>query len=186
MNVAHGSSLPNGDRAGCATLRQAWPPQDARGKEYDGADKFQCPAHSNADQAKWKQEQPNNRVKHQRQNRERPAQHEQNAPKQEFDHDCILERGPLPTQLLNSIINTRPAALVFHRASRLYAQISGSVISSWLARGGRRKPLRPPDRCACRQTCTCAPLTQAPPHAKFRPCLENCFRRLRIDGLLWR
>jgi hypothetical protein len=43
-------------------------------------------AHGNPHDAKRQQEQPHQRIEHQRQQCQRPADHEQNAPQKKFDH----------------------------------------------------------------------------------------------------
>ena len=53
----------------------------------DGAHQFQDTSHRDPNQPKRQQQQPHKRVSHQCQQRQRPAQHQQNAPQQEFRHD---------------------------------------------------------------------------------------------------
>lgn len=60
--------------------------EDAGRQEDDGADQMKHAVHGDAHHAKWQQEQPDDGIKDQSQQRQRPAQDQENAPKKEFDH----------------------------------------------------------------------------------------------------
>jgi len=48
--------------------------------------------HGDSDQAKRQQEQPNNRIKHKRKKRKRPAKDEEYAPEKKSSHDNLAFR----------------------------------------------------------------------------------------------
>src|SRR5580658_6840603 len=62
----------------------------AHGKKQDGADELEHAVDGNSQQPKWHQDEPDQRIKHESQQSHRPAQHEENAPQQELDHDLSL------------------------------------------------------------------------------------------------
>jgi len=46
--------------------------------------------YGNPRQPEWQQEEPNNRVRHERQQGERPADHQQNTPQEKGGHRSLL------------------------------------------------------------------------------------------------
>lgn len=61
-------------------------PQDARRKEKYGSQEGQNTFHGDAKNAKRQQDEPNKRISNQGEQRERPAEEEQNAPQKESGH----------------------------------------------------------------------------------------------------
>lgn len=59
---------------------------DGERQRDDRPDQFQYPADDNPNEPERQQNQPDNRVEDERGEGQRPAQHEQDAPKQESDH----------------------------------------------------------------------------------------------------
>ena len=56
------------------------------GKHQHSSQEAQHAADGDTDEAKWEQENPDERIQEQRQQSQRPADHQQNAPEQEFRH----------------------------------------------------------------------------------------------------
>ena len=46
----------------------------------------------NPDQPEWKQQKPHERIEDEREQRQRPAQNEQDAPEQEGEHEKLLNQ----------------------------------------------------------------------------------------------
>jgi hypothetical protein len=61
---------------------------DEAGREGDDSpDELQDASYRNPDDPEWKQQQPHQGIKYERDKRQWPAQNEQNAPEQKFNHD---------------------------------------------------------------------------------------------------
>src|SRR2546422_11773723 len=69
--------------------------QDSSGKRDDGEEKLQDPADCDADNPERQQEQPHQRIKHQGEDRHRPADDRQDAPEKELEHRVSLPTSPL-------------------------------------------------------------------------------------------
>lgn len=63
---------------------------EAGGQEDDRRDQFQRAADGDADETEGKQEQPDDGVEHERQQGERPAEDEEQAPEKELQHRVHL------------------------------------------------------------------------------------------------
>ena len=61
-------------------------PDNLRGQNHQCPDQRQHGSHRDPHNPQRKQQQPNNRIDDQSHHRQGPAQHEQNAPEQKFDH----------------------------------------------------------------------------------------------------
>jgi len=79
--------------------------QNARREEYESFDEGQRAAYSNTHNSKRQQEQPNQWVEHYGKKGQRPAQHEENAPKKESSHvhRPAAKRPQKPATLTNMI-----------------------------------------------------------------------------------
>ena len=64
---------------------------ESRGKKDDAAQQSEHPVDGNADDPKWKQQDPDERIEEKREQRQGPAEHEQDAPKQEFHRTRLYE-----------------------------------------------------------------------------------------------
>lgn len=62
------------------------PAQESRWQKDNSTQKRQEPINGDADDPKRQQQDPDDRVKKERKQRDRPAEHEQNAPKQKLQH----------------------------------------------------------------------------------------------------
>src|SRR2546427_1827145 len=71
-----------GSRSGCESQR----------KRHDAAEQFEHHVDGKPHQPEWKQQDPHERVDDQRQQGERPTQHEQDAPEQELRHTWTYDR----------------------------------------------------------------------------------------------
>src|SRR3954447_15069674 len=60
--------------------------QQSHGQRHHCPHQLQRSFHGDPDNAEGKQEQPYDRIQHERQQRQRPTQHKQQAPKQENEH----------------------------------------------------------------------------------------------------
>jgi hypothetical protein len=85
----HSSSLYAALKGRSCTLHSSDPErggQEAEGESDGKVDYLQDPVDRDADNAKWEQEKPNERVSNQSDDRERPAEYEQKAPEYEREH----------------------------------------------------------------------------------------------------
>ena len=73
-------------RGGFDAGRSGDAPDNSRRQRHNGPNQLKYATHGNPDDAKRQQKQPNDRVKEERRNCQRPAQNEQNAPQQESEH----------------------------------------------------------------------------------------------------
>jgi hypothetical protein len=67
-------------------LRRSRTSEQASRNHEDAAKKGENTVHRGSDDPEWEQEKPDNRVKEQRDQGQRPADHQQNAPEQKFEH----------------------------------------------------------------------------------------------------
>lgn len=67
-------------------LRRPWTAKHPRRQENNRTQQFKNAANRDSHDPKRQQNQPHNRIKNQRQKRQRPADHKQQAPKQERQH----------------------------------------------------------------------------------------------------
>jgi hypothetical protein len=63
--------------------------QHPGGQENNGAEESEKSFHGDSERAKWKRQQPDEGVEHQRQKRKRPAEDEKNKPEDESEHRCF-------------------------------------------------------------------------------------------------
>jgi hypothetical protein len=68
-------------------------PQNSCGQRNYRSQQIEYALHSNSHQPERQQQEPYQRIEHQRQKRQRPTQEQQNAPKQEFHHGIHLEKA---------------------------------------------------------------------------------------------
>src|SRR2546426_7646727 len=109
--------------------------QDSCGKRDDGVEKLQDPADCDADNPERQQEQPHQRIKHQGEDRHRPAENSQDAPEKELDHRVFLSNSPLG--LIRRTSEKVPCARLgvespIHCARRPTAPAEGVSIKVWL------------------------------------------------------
>src|SRR5712692_9657601 len=105
--------------------------ENTRGEEKQGAQEFEHARYLNAQQAERQEQQPNDRIKDQRQKGQRPAEDEEYAPEQEAQH-----QNP-PAILFNR--NTQEPSRKFLIGLETQAEVSGC---------GRPTPAVPPqDSC---------------------------------------
>ena len=66
-----------------------WRTQKAEWKHNNGPQQGQCAVNSDAYNAEWQEEQPDERVGDESENSDRPAQYKQNAPQKKCDHETL-------------------------------------------------------------------------------------------------
>ena len=67
-------------------LQGSWSAHQSGGKDDDAAQQAEHAVDRNAHEPKWNQEDPHERVDDECQESQRPAEHQQDAPKQELHH----------------------------------------------------------------------------------------------------
>ena len=72
----------------------ASPAHQSRWEKDDAAQQSKDAVDGNADDAKREQHNPDERIEEKRQQRQRPAEHEQDAPEQEFHRTALYEAHP--------------------------------------------------------------------------------------------
>ena len=82
--------------------------QDARGQGDHGPDKLERTTHGDPHDPEREQEKPDQRVEYQGQNRQRPAEHEQDAPQQELKHASPSVAAPGVSETAGGL-DDRPA-----------------------------------------------------------------------------
>src|SRR5512136_712652 len=83
-------------------LNRARTSQNPHWKEEQRAEQRKYPMHCNAHEPERQREQPHNRIQDQGQQSQRPAQHQQDAPKKKSSHDSPLPGHPFFTLRRNS------------------------------------------------------------------------------------
>src|ERR1035441_3093248 len=108
-------------------------------EEDDGAHHFQHASYCNSNQAEWQQKKPHNRVKHQRQQSQRPAQNQQNAPQQKLDHGFRVSSTFIYGRAMTPVPPPRSFFLTLARAASSFSR-SRSILArsfSGIAKIGR-------------------------------------------------
>jgi hypothetical protein len=77
----------------CA-LKRARAAEHSCGKHENRPQNAKRAADGDTDDAEWQQEQPDDRIKEQRQHGQRPADHQQDAPEKEFEHHSLYGIEP--------------------------------------------------------------------------------------------
>src|SRR5665213_3019001 len=112
-------------------------------EEDDGAHHFQHASYCNSNQTEGQQKQPHNRIKHQRQQSQRPAQNQQNTPQQKLDHCFSVSSTflygramtPVPASAYFFLTLAR-AASSFFRSRCILARSFSGIASMALVRLG--------------------------------------------------
>ena len=79
--LKQGEKLP-----GCPPPLSSHFPQDFHRQRHKSPDGLEDAANGNSDEAEGEKEQPDERVEYKSEERQRPAENQQDAPKEEFDH----------------------------------------------------------------------------------------------------
>ena len=77
-------------QTGCPTSNRSRSAQDANRQEKNCSQEGQDTFHSDPEDAEWQENEPNERIRDKREQRERPAEEKQDAPQDESGHEDLL------------------------------------------------------------------------------------------------